>query len=79
MSTIDKFYEGYTLKQVTNLLQVIDDKKYEELAIRAKLHGVKIKPKLKAISMTKEQREEADKQAMDLLTQMQQEYKAKNG
>jgi hypothetical protein len=77
LRTPQEFYEGYTLRQVTYLLRVIDKAKYDDLAVQAKLHGVKVKPKVEALRLTKEERAEADTQAMSVLDRMRKQHEAK--
>lgn len=77
--TPDKFYEEYTLRQVTYLLRVIDKAKYEDLSVQAKLHGVKLKPRINSLGLSKEQREEADTQAMSVLERMKKNHEDSNG
>jgi len=60
------------------MLRVIDKSKYGELSIQAKLHGVKLKPRVEALRLTKEEREEADSQATSVLERMKQQHEAKN-
>lgn len=75
--TLDEFYEGYTLRQVTYLLRVIDKAKYDELSVQAKLHGVKLKPRIDALRLSQEERAEADEQATSVLERMKQQHEAK--
>lgn len=66
------------MRQVTYLLRVIDKVRYEELSVRAKLHGVKLKPRVEALMLSKEEREEADTQAVSVLERMKQQHEANN-
>ena len=52
--------------------------RYEELSVRAKLHGVKLKPRVEALLLSKEEREEADTQAVSVLERMKQQHEANN-
>lgn len=79
LRTIDEFYDNYTLRQVTYLLRVIDKAEYNDLAVQAELHGRKMKPRVEALRLTAEERQEADTQAMSVLARMKQQHGAKNG
>lgn len=79
IKTPEDFYEGYTLRQVTYLLRVIDKVKYDELATQAQLHGMKLKPRVEALRLTKEERAEADTQATSVFDRMKQQHEAKHG
>lgn len=46
--------------------------------MRAKLHGVKLKPRVEALMLSKEEREEADTQAVSVLERMKQQHEANN-
>ena len=72
----DDFYDNYTLRQVIQLLEVIDKVKYDDLSVQAKLHGVKLKPRIQALKLSKEQREEAESQAMSVYEKMKQQHEA---
>ena len=72
-----EFYEGYTLRQVNHLLRIIDKARYDELATQAKLHGVKIKPRIESLDLTEEEREEATAQAQSVFDRMKAEHNKK--
>ena len=55
---------------------MIDKAKYDDLSVQAKLHGVKLKPRVEALRLTKEERAEADSQAMSVLDRMKQQHEA---
>lgn len=74
--TLEEFYEKLTLRQIHYLLRVVDKKRYEDLEVRAKLAGAKMKPRNEPLRLKKEERDEYDKHAQDALARLQKRYKS---
>ena len=75
----DEFYDNYTMKQVAELLPVIDEANHCDFEISAKLAGQKVKPRLKPLNISKEKRSEYNKQALSKFEQMKQDYEKNKG
>lgn len=79
--TLENFY-GLTTGQIHGLLKVIDKKTYDELSVKAKLHGVKMKARINYNDdFSDEESDKHDKEALDFLKEAREEYqeKMKNG
>jgi len=79
IKTPDEFFEGYTLKQVSELLPIIEDNNYDDVALQAKLNGFKIKPKLKAVNHSPEKKKEYTESALSRFDQMKKDYEMNKG
>lgn len=62
------------MKQVSELLPIIDDSKHDDAALSAKLHGFKVKPRLKPMKISKEKKEEYNESAVSRFEQMKRDY-----
>jgi len=62
------------MKQVSELLPIIDDSNHDDAAMSAKLHGFKVKPRLKALKVSKEKKEEYNESALNRFEQMKKDH-----
>ena len=56
-------------------MEVIREAKHADLDITAKLHGVKLRPYIKPLKLSKEERESANSAAVSVYDRMKREHK----
>lgn len=76
--TIEQFY-ALTLRQVHILLTTVNDKEYDELEVQASLVGKKLKPRITVDDIGEEDEKEQEKDALEMLKRLQDDYKKKQG
>lgn len=59
---------------MNELLPIIDDSNHDDAALSAKLHGFKIKPRMKAMNISKEKKQEYNESALSRFDQMKKDY-----
>lgn len=75
--SLDEFY-NLTTRQMYAMLKIIDKKTYDELSVKASLHGVKLKERIQYNDeISDEDAERHDKEAADFLKKAREEYKEK--
>ncbi len=76
--SLEDFY-SLTLRQIHMILTTMEDKRYEELEVKAALAGRELKPRLKFKDITEEEDASNEQQAMDALNKLRKKYEDNKG